>query len=57
MMKKYKVGMVGVGRATGYGRVFSSRPDVEVVALCDMNKDILEANGKELLISSRNLLS
>lgn len=54
-MKKYKVGMVGVGRATGYGRVFSNRPDVEVVALCDMNKDILEANGKEFELADNCL--
>ena len=46
-MKKYKVGMVGVGRGTAYGRIFTGHPDTEVVALCDMNQESLEQNGKE----------
>ena len=46
-MKKYKVGMVGVGRGTSYGRVFTGHPDTEVVALCDMNGEALEKNGKD----------
>lgn len=46
-MKKFKVGMVGVGRATAYGRIFANHPDTEVVALCDMNQEVLEQNGKD----------
>lgn len=46
-MKKFKVGMVGIGRATAYGRIFASNPDTEVVALCDMNSESLEQNGKD----------
>ena len=41
-MKKFKVGMVGVGRATAYGHIFANHPDTEVVALCDMNQESLE---------------
>lgn len=46
-MKKYKVAMVGVGRGTAYGHIFSNHPDTEVVALCDMDEKSLEQNGKE----------
>lgn len=46
-MKKYKVAMVGVGRATAYGRIFTNHPDAEVTALCDMNADILAQNGRD----------
>ena len=46
-MKKYKVGMVGVGRATAYGHIFENRPDTEVVALCDMNPESLAKNGAD----------
>ena len=44
-MKKYKVGMVGVGRATAYGHIFANHPDTEVTALCDMNPEVLAKNG------------
>lgn len=46
-MRKFKVGMVGVGRATGYGHIFVNHPDAEVVALCDMNQESLEQNGED----------
>lgn len=46
-MKKFKVGMVGVGRATAYGHIFENRPDTEVVALCDMNQESLAKNGAD----------
>ena len=45
-MKKYKVGLVGVGRGTAYGNVFVNHSDTEVAALCDMNENVLEENGK-----------
>ena len=54
-MKKYKVGMVGVGRGTAYGTVFSQHPDTEVVALCDLNGEALEKNGKDFGLSDRCL--
>ena len=37
-MEKLKVGMVGIGRATAYGSVFSHNEKTEVVALCDMDR-------------------
>ncbi len=52
-MKKFKVGMVGVGRATAYGHIFENRPDTEVVALCDMNQESLEKNGADFGLGFR----
>ena len=46
-MKKFKVGMVGVGRATSYGHIFANHPDTQVTALCDMDSDKLAQNGKD----------
>jgi len=54
-MKKYKVGMVGVGRGTAYGHIFTHHPDTEVVALCDFNEESLEQNGKEFGIDDKHL--
>ncbi len=54
-MKKFKVGMVGVGRATAYGRIFASHPDTDVVALCDMNPESLEQNGKDFNLPDKAL--
>lgn len=54
-MKKYKVGMVGVGRATAYGRIFTNHPDAEVTALCDMNAEVLAQNGKDFELADNCL--
>lgn len=54
-MKKFKVGMVGVGRATSYGHIFVNHPDTEVVALCDMNPEILAKNGEDFKLDEKNL--
>ena len=56
-MKKFKVGMVGVGRATAYGRIFANHPDTEVVALCDMNEEVLVQNGKDFELADSCLSS
>ncbi len=45
-MEKLKVGMVGVGRGTAYGRVFTNHSDTVVTALCDTSAESLEENGK-----------
>jgi len=54
-MKKFKVGMVGVGRATAYGHIFANHPDTEVVALCDMNQEVLAQNGKDFNLADNCL--
>ncbi len=54
-MKKFKVGMVGVGRATSYGHIFANHPDTDVVALCDMNPEVLAQNGKDFELADNCL--
>ena len=54
-MNKYKVGMVGVGRATAYGRIFTNHPDAQVTALCDMNAGILAQNGRDFGLADNRL--
>ena len=54
-MKKFKVGMVGVGRATAYGHIFANHPDTEVVALCDMDSESLAKNGEDFKLPDNRL--
>lgn len=56
-MKKFKVGMVGVGRATTYGRLFAANPETEVVALCETDHKFLEENGKAFNLDDKNLFT
>lgn len=49
--------MVGVGRATAYGRIFANHPDTEVVALCDMNEEVLVQNGKDFELADNCLFT
>lgn len=43
-----KVGCVGIPRTSGFMGAFRSQPDVEVVAACDTNPEILQKNGTAL---------
>ena len=45
-MKKIRVGLVGVGRGTAYGRVFMHHELTEVTALCDLNETVLKENAE-----------
>lgn len=56
-MEKFKVGMVGVGRATAYGRLFAENPDTEVVALCEMDEKVLEQGGKDFNLNDKALFT
>ena len=56
-MKKFKIGMVGVGRATTYGRLFVENPETEVTALCEMDESVLEQNGKEFNLGDKALFT
>ena len=47
-MAKLKVGMVGIGRATAYGKLFTESPLTEVTALCDFNEEKLAQAAAEL---------
>jgi predicted dehydrogenase len=46
-MSKLKVGLVGIGRGTAYGKVFAEHPQTEVVALCDFNEEKLAKSIEE----------
>lgn len=56
-MAKLKVGLVGIGRGTAYGRVFTSNPKTEVTALCDINEASLEENGKAFKLQDNQLFN
>ena len=55
-MRKFKIGLVGIGRGTAYGRVFANNPKTEVVAICDINEVSLEKSGKDFKLSDNQLL-
>lgn len=54
-MRKFKIGLVGIGRGTAYGRVFANNPKTEVVAICDINEVSLEKSGKDFKLSDNQL--
>lgn len=54
-MSKLKVGLVGIGRGTAYGRIFSNNPKTEVTALCDINEANLEQHGKDFNLKDNQL--
>lgn len=56
-MDKFKVALVGVGRGTAYGNIFANNPETEVIALCDMDSNILEENGKAFNLSDKGLFT
>jgi len=45
-MDKLRVGMVGIGRGTAYGRVITNNPHTEITALCDFDTEKLAANAE-----------
>ena len=47
MNDKLRVGLVGIGRGTAYGHLFSVNPLTEVAALCDFDENKLARSGKE----------
>lgn len=56
-MKKFKVGMVGVGRGTAYGNIFAHNDKTEITSLCDMDSGKLEENGKEFGLKDSQLFT
>jgi len=48
MQKPWRVGLVGVGRGSGYGRLFADEPRCEIVACCDISPQALERFQKGL---------
>ncbi len=51
MQKRWRVGLVGVGRGSGYGRLFADEPRCEIAACCDVSPDALARFQKELNLS------
>ena len=47
-MGKFRVGLVGVGRGSGYGRVFAHDPRCEIVACCDAKAEAVARFQSEL---------
>lgn len=47
-MNRFRVGLVGVGRGSGYGRVFAHDPRCEIVACCDAKAEAVAAFQAEL---------
>ena len=56
-MKKYKIGLVGIGRGTAYGYLFAESPLTEVTALCDVSEKALEQHGRDFALSDRQLFT
>jgi len=56
-MEKFKVGMIGVGRGTTYGRLFANNPETEVTALCEVDHEELEKNGKAFNLDDKCLFT
>jgi predicted dehydrogenase len=48
MSPKWRVGLVGVGRGSGYGKLFADEPRCQVVACCDASEEALARFGREL---------
>ena len=55
MSARWRVGLVGVGRGSGYGRLFSDEPRCEVVSCCDVASAALERFGRELNLPDERL--
>ncbi len=55
MADKLKVGLVGIGRGTAYGSLFSVNPLTEVTALCDFDAAKLEQHGRDYNLADAHL--
>jgi predicted dehydrogenase len=48
MSKRWRIGLVGVGRGSGYGGLFADDPRSEVVAVCDIDAEASQRFGEGL---------
>jgi len=48
MARRWKFGLVGVGRGSGYGRLLASDPRCEIAGCCDRSEEALARFQKEL---------
>jgi predicted dehydrogenase len=52
---RFKVGVVGLNRGKVFVDLFKSHPKAEVVAICDVNPQLLEKTGRELNLSDKQM--
>jgi predicted dehydrogenase len=52
-MTKLKVGIIGLGMGRHHARQFAKHPNCDVVALADLNTDLLKQLGDELKVEKR----
>ena len=53
-MKQYRVALLGCGgRGRAHGRAYRSHPRTELVAICDLDSERLDAVGQELGVSAQ----
>ena len=51
--KHWRVGLVGIGRGKGYGKLFADEPRCKITACCDVAPQDLERFGRELELSDK----
>lgn len=52
-MKKLRVGVIGLGMGKGHVKGYQSHPEAEVVAIADMNEELLKKVGDEFNVPGR----
>ncbi|MCK5845509.1 MAG: Gfo/Idh/MocA family oxidoreductase, partial [Victivallales bacterium] len=52
-MSKLRVGTIGLGMGSGHVRQFQGHADVDMVAVADVNAELLETRGNELGVEKR----
>lgn len=57
MQKRWRVGLVGVGRGSGYGKLFADEPRCDIVACCDTSPQALERFQRELHLADDRCFS
>jgi len=56
-MAKWKVGVVGLSRGRGLANSMANHPDVEIAALCDLDREVLVEKGTEFQVEDQHLYS
>lgn len=56
-MKKVRIGLVGVGRGTAYGKVLMHHPKAEVTALCDISETKLKEQAEGFGLADHQLFT
>jgi predicted dehydrogenase len=54
-MQKLRIGLAGLSRGRGFVNVFSAHPEVEIVALCDPNSELLSKTAEAFKLNDNQL--